>query len=315
MNTNNANKIACVTGATGMIGKKIVQQLLSQGYQVRGLSRKDVCSVKGMKLVIGDLMDEQVIPSFLSGCNLLFHCAAELNDESQMWSVNVTGTELLLRVAKQMNIQYFCYISSAGVVGNTITTLVDEQTSCNPNSVYERSKWVAEQLVMQEVKECKVVVLRPTNVVDEKRPGAFLLSMRGSFIDRVKVFFKGGECAHIVHADDVSSAAVYFISQPIQDSPIFFVSCDDHPLNTFAGIWSLYRSVVREKVSSNIKSAIHLPIGIPYILRKIWRGNSNRGDVRYSSQKLLNSGFKFQLGFLGTVKKIAKYQDQGGKFL
>lgn len=303
------NKIACVTGATGMIGERIVQRLLSEGYQVRILSRKDDCSIEGIQLFVGNLQDEKVVRSFLIGCDLVFHCAAELYDESQMWNVNVMGTELLIRLATEVKVKYFCFISSAGVVGHTITTLVDEQTPCSPNNVYERSKWAAEQLVINELKACKVVVLRPTNVVDGKRPGAILFPIRATFIDRVKVFFKGGECAHIVHADDVSDAAVYFISSPINDEfPIFFVSCDEHPLNTFAGIWSLYRTMVHKNGFEFIEPVIHLPIVIPHILRKIWRGTSNWGNIRYSSKKLSNSGFKFRLGFVGTVQEVAQYQ-------
>ncbi|GAI65017.1 unnamed protein product [marine sediment metagenome] len=159
-----------------------------------------------------------------------------------MWDVNVLGTERLLSIVKDSSIKYLCYLSSAGVVGRTNIKWVDEKTKCEPQNVYERSKWEAEQLVAGGIDGCRIVILRPTNVIDNKRPGALGLPMRSSWLDRFKVFLKGGECAHIVHAEDVAEAAMYFVSRPFNIPRCFFVSCDYELLNTFAGLWALYRT-------------------------------------------------------------------------
>jgi hypothetical protein len=47
-----------------------------------------------------------------------------------------------------------------------------------------------------------------------------------------------------------------------------------------------------------------VPLIIPHLLRKLIRGVGNRGDVRYSSAKLIAEGFKFSLGVNGCVKRI-----------
>jgi nucleoside-diphosphate-sugar epimerase len=296
--------IACVTGASGSIGSKIAAILVSQGYNVRVLSRKPYSVVSGIEVFSGDINDEAVLNNFLQDSHLLFHCAAELKDESRMWEVNVTGTERILKYVEFYGIKYFCYLSSVGVIGNTDLKLADESTPCNPQNVYEKSKWAAEQLVVRGIKGCKVVILRPTDVIDERKPGILALPKRSSFIGLCKVFVKGGECAHIVHAEDVAHAAVYFISYPLDAPQCYIVSCDNEPLNTLSGLWVLYKGCLEGRSVQNLRLIPHLPIFVPYFLRKIIRGKGNMGDTRYSSEKLLKTGFTFKIGLEGAVSRI-----------
>lgn len=297
--------IACVTGASGNIGSKITAILLSHGYRVRVLSRKAYPTISGVEVFNGDINDEVVLNNFMQDSQVLFHCAAELKDESRMWLVNVKGTELILKKAEKFGIRYFCYISSVGVIGNTDLKLVDESTSCNPENAYEKSKWAAEQLVTHGIIGCKVVILRPTNVVDEEKPGILSLPRSGSWIDLCKVFLTGGECAHIVHAEDVAEAAVYFVSCPPETVQCYIVSCDQEPLNTPAGLWALYNAYRRGRTVDTVRAIPHLPLSVPYVLRRILRGTGNMGDVRYSSKKLREAGFVFKLGLQGAVNRIA----------
>jgi nucleoside-diphosphate-sugar epimerase len=297
-------KIACVTGASGMVGSKIVQLLISKGYKVRALSRNINFDDTNVELFRGSLDDEIVLTDFLMNAHLLFHCAAELRDESKMWDVNVLGTERLLRIVRKSSVQYICYLSSAGVVGRTSVKLVDENTTCDPQDPYERSKWAAEQLVSQGIDGRHIVILRPTNVIDNRHPGVLVLPMRNSWSDRIEVLIKGGECAHLLHAEDVAEAAMYFIPRVVKTPRCYFVSCDHEPLNTFAGLWSLYIAIKNDRPVNGVKPVLHLPLILPHILRKLFRDIGNRGDVRYSSERLISEGFKFNLGVEGAVKKI-----------
>jgi nucleoside-diphosphate-sugar epimerase len=300
----NDRTIVCVTGGTGIIGRRIVSRLLDEGHHIRVLSRKKSVSESRVEHFCGGLQDERILKEFIDGADMVFHCAAELYNEALMWDVNVNGTERLLHLAQSENIKYLCYLSSAGVVGSTKEKWVNESTPCNPQNSYERSKLAAEQLVAQGIEGCSVVILRPTNVMDDNRPGALALPMKRSFTDYLKVLVKGDECAHLVHADDVASAAVYFISRHFDRPQCFFVSCDHEPSNTFAGLWSLYKSCKNKQQTVHIRRTAHLPIIFPYILRKIRRGTGNLGDVRYSSQKLMSEGFSYSVGVQGAVNRL-----------
>lgn len=287
-----------------MIGGKIVQCLLDKGYIVRVLSRNKKCQDNRVKHFRGGLENESILRAFVIDADLLFHCAAELADEKKMWEVNVSGTEKLINAVKNSRIKFFSYLSSAGVVGLTNVKSVDEDTPCNPLTTYEKTKLEAEKIVAKGIDGCKTVILRPTNVIDETRPGALSLPMKRSLGNWLKVFIKGGECAHIIHAEDVAEAATFFISHPFKTPRCFFVSCDHEPLNTFAGLWSLYDAIKKKKPVQSVQPVKHLPIFIPFTLRRLSRGHSNKGDVRYSSKKLLAEGFKFKLGLEGAVKRV-----------
>jgi len=299
----NNKTIACVTGGTGMIGQKIVNRLLDKGYKVRILSRKKSISEKRVDHFCGSLQDEWILQKFVDGANMVFHCAAELYNDSLMWDVNVSGTEKILNFSKSAGIKYFCYLSSAGVVGKTKVKWVDENTPCVPQNAYERSKCAAEKLVAQGIQGCNVVMLRPTNVMDDNKPGTLALPKKSTLTDYLKVWLKGGECAHIVHAEDVAAAAIFFISRQFDRPQCFFVSCDHEPHNTYAGLWSLYKSTKNAQKTKNCRM-MHLPIIFPYILRKIWRGTGNLGDVRYSSEKLMSEGFCYDIGVQGAVNRL-----------
>lgn len=300
--------VACVTGATGIIGNRIVRLLLESENVVRVATRKRRYMYSNADVYTGDIVDESFLDEFIAGADLVFHCAAELNDESKMWDVNVEGTRKILTVSKNHRIKYFCHMSSAGVVGRTNIKWVDEKIPCNPQNIYERSKWEAEKNVARGIEGCKLVILRPTNVVAEERLGAISFVKNQSLSNRLKIFIKGGECAHIVHAEDVARAAVFFVKRPITNPQCFFVSYDHEELNTFSEIRSIYRNISKGESMENVKPDAHLPIAFPYIFRRLRGRHSNLGDVRYSSKKLLNTGFKYSFGTVGTVKCIVNYQ-------
>ncbi len=291
-----------------MVGGKIAQKLLQEGYAVRVLTRNKSFRNDSAQVYYGDIEDNDILRIFLKDVSFLFHCAAELHNESKMWDINMLGTQKILNVISTSNISYFCYLSSAGVIGLTDSQFVDERSKCNPQNTYEKSKWAAEQLVAKGIDNCNIAILRPTNVIDEQRPGALARPIRCNWSDRFIVFLKGSECAHIVHAEDVADAAMYFIPRPIDSPQCFFVSCDHDPLNTFAGLWSLYKAINNYGPVDGVRPMPHLPLIVPHILRSLWRGSGNYGNVHYSSEKLLSTGFRYRLGVEGAVRRIAASQ-------
>jgi nucleoside-diphosphate-sugar epimerase len=298
--------IACVTGGTGIIGRRIVKGLRNRGYEVRILTRQVPTEGgnTGVTFFNGCLEQRDSLVPFLKGCKLLFHCAGEKTDPSKMMTVNVQGTTHILSLLEESHVEYFCYISSAGVVGKAVHPWVDESTPCHPLNIYEESKKAAEELVCRGIPGCKTVILRPTNVIDDDNPGALNMPLRASLADYLMVFLKGGERAHIVHAEDVAQAALYFITRSTESPECFFVSCDHEEFNTFSGLWALYKAIRQDKSIEGLRPLSHLPIIVPYVLRRIRLGSCNYGNVRYSSAKLLSTGFRYHLGVEGAVRHI-----------
>jgi len=297
--------VAAVTGARGLIGGYLVEELLAKGWKVRILSRKERSIIEDslVSIEIGDINDEVALKALLNGADALFHCAAELTDESKMYDVNVEGTATLLKVMKQSSVRYFCHLSSAGVVGPTSCAVIDEDATCYPSSTYEQTKYEAEKLVLQENLRMKVCILRPANVFDGKKPGLAGLALRKSFKNKLSILLKGREGAHLVHAKDVAAAAIFFMEKDLEKPEIFFVSYDDDTRNTVAGIYQLCCAFNHENNGSRVLS---LPSNIPYIMRIIFRGKSLHGRARFSEDKLKSFGFVFPLGLEDALRDVCK---------
>lgn len=284
-------ELAVVTGATGMVGRAIVEELLQKGFSVRVLTRNPKFADSRVEVINGDLLDSKALAGLLEGAKLLFHCAAELRDETKMWAVNSEATALLIEQAeKRPGLRYICHLSSVGVIGKFSGRVADESTECNPVNTYEKSKLAAENSVRKYSGQARVIILRPTNVISKEKNGLTSLS-------RLMVFIKGGEHAHFVHAFDVAAAACFFIENPSKLSPdCFIVSCDHEPMNTVAGSLAI--------CSGEGRAPLHAPWQIAYFLRRFFKGPINRSDAIYASDKLLSAGFVYPMGLLGAIREI-----------
>jgi nucleoside-diphosphate-sugar epimerase len=311
-----AKKIAAISGARGLIGKYIVEQLISSGWHVRILTRELNIRIKckpNIEVVAGDINDPAVIKSFLSSAEAVFHCAAELHDENNMNHVNVSGTKCILdAISVESRVKYFCYLSSAGVVGPASIKCVDENTECAPSNVYERTKYEAELMVLEKKLAMNVCVLRPANVFDGTSEWLIGLGKRLSIKHILALILKGKEGAHLVHAADVAAAAVYFIDKHLAKPEVFFVSYDDDARNTVLSVYKLCRSF---KAGNKFEwfSLIALPNQFSYMIRTMLKGNSLHGRVRFSEDKLKRSGFDFPLGLDAGLKKACLVEKLANK--
>ncbi len=114
-----------VTGATGFIGRHLVQALLSQNRKVIALGRQ-IDSLRGLKdrqlqIIPGDIRDEDSYRHYLGPETTVFHLAgirrsARASRES-LFQVNVQATRNLGVVCLEKGIKKLLYVSSALVYG------------------------------------------------------------------------------------------------------------------------------------------------------------------------------------------------------
>ncbi len=297
--------VACVTGATGLVGGWIVHLLLKQGWHVRVLTRKKNVLLQYVDFFSGDLRNTSVLHKFIKGADAVFHCAAELRDETVMHQTNVEGTKNLLTAMAGGQIGYFCHLSSVGVMGPDLSGIVGEETRCVPVGLYEASKLEAERLVLNSGVCDKIVVLRPTNVVDSLHTGVLQLS-RGSVLDRLRLFLKGAENAHLVHAGDVAGASLYYLQKQFHGVKSYIVSLDEQP-HTVGWVCNALRKLDGNK--SNFP--IYLPWQVVCQIRKVFRGASLRGDVVFSSEKIRKTGYRFIYDLDALLLDVAEGNREG----
>jgi nucleoside-diphosphate-sugar epimerase len=227
----------------------------------------------------------------MRGCDAVFHCAAEKNDAGTMRAINVFATKLLFDMACDLQVGFFCHLSSVGVVGRTRSKVVDESAPCNPVNLYEETKLAAEEIVSQGIPGGSVVILRPTNIFGAETLERWL---QRSIRTRARLFLKGYENSHLVYVEDVAAAAVHWLQASCQKRvDTFIVSSDEESGNTHCEVQTWLASKVQ---TAPRPFRIAAPLFVPHCARLVRNGNSNFGDVVYSSRKLRQAGFRFPYG-------------------
>jgi dihydroflavonol-4-reductase len=164
-----------VTGGTGFVGANVVRALLQRGVAVRALvrptsHRRNLAGLD-IEVVHGDLRDRPSLEAALKGCDTLFHVAAVYAlwtaDARELYESNVTGTVNLLEAAEAAGVQKIVYTSSVATIG-----LPDdgrpgtEECFLQPHELisdYKRSKYLAEQEVLQRARRgLPVVIVNPS---------------------------------------------------------------------------------------------------------------------------------------------------------
>jgi dihydroflavonol-4-reductase len=173
-----------VTGATGFLGSHVARVLLAQGAELRLLVRptSDLRNIADLNAerVVGDLRDPQSVEKSLSGCEVVFHVAADyrlwVRDPDEMYRSNVEGTRGLLEAARKQGVRRVVYTSSVATMGFGSNGhgghLTDEDTPVSLAGMighYKRSKFMAEQVAFEAAKSgVDVVIVNPTTPIGER---------------------------------------------------------------------------------------------------------------------------------------------------
>jgi nucleoside-diphosphate-sugar epimerase len=168
-----------VTGATGLIGTALLQQLALKGRAVRVFSRQasaptHLQGLSNLQWVQGDIEDFQAIEDALEGIDEVYHAAGlvsfEAKDRDKIMRTNVIGTENIVNACLYKGVRKLVHVSSVAALGKAIEgKMIDEKTEWEDsknNSVYALSKMLAEREVWRGFEEgLQVAIVNPTIVI------------------------------------------------------------------------------------------------------------------------------------------------------
>jgi len=199
-----------VTGATGFVGKKLVNNLISKGHNVRCPVRESSHTEKPdnkAEIIRGNLLDVSLLSSAVKGVDVVFHLAALRGEKYLPYKyyeeANITLTKKLLEASR--NVEKFIFCSTVGIYGYGRN--IDENTLPKPSGNYHKSKLLAEEL-------CKAyentVIVRPAIVYGEDDYDGFLskiikLSSKGIFFP----IGNGRNKVHMVHINNLAKGLIH----------------------------------------------------------------------------------------------------------
>ncbi|MHA2094342.1 MAG: NAD-dependent epimerase/dehydratase family protein [Candidatus Hodarchaeales archaeon] len=230
-----------ITGATGLIGQKLVKSLLKQSSsdqqckKLRLLVRKRTSSPsrekyiqwvieRGVEICWGDLRNISDVLHFTEvedpEGSVLIHCGAVFNFYQSyqiLYDTNVIGTTRILQGFHENNIKKFVFVSSIAVYGvlnqpNGHGVTEDTPIDCTQRKSYELTKSLSEEYVWEYSKKHPdrlITFLRPSGIVGGQGVTSDIFA-RMFFGRYVPLPGGGSEKISLVDVNDVVKALIHF---------------------------------------------------------------------------------------------------------
>lgn len=163
-------KKVLVTGATGFLGKYVVEELVEHGYQVRAFGRNSKVGRSlensSVSFFQGDLTKAEDVRAAFKGMDMVVHAGAlstVWGPWEDFYQANVLGTKYVLQACRQAGIQRLVYVSSPSIYAAPKDQLgIKESDAPEENNLnnYIRSKLASEKL-FKDYPDVPSVILRP----------------------------------------------------------------------------------------------------------------------------------------------------------
>lgn len=245
-----------VTGATGGLGRVVVDAVKERGDVVRANGRNpqsgQALRDAGIDVVLGDLTDETRLPALLEGIDAVVHCAAL----SSPWgayrdfnAINVRATQALLKAASQAGVDRFVFISSPSVYAEMKDRLdLSEQDAIAHAALnaYAATKALAErEVVAANSGKMATVVLRPRAIVGPHDTVLLPRILKIMETGRFPLLRGGSALVELTDARDVADAVLRALDRAREHSGEIFNISGGQALSVRAMVESLAQALGR----------------------------------------------------------------------
>jgi choline dehydrogenase-like flavoprotein/nucleoside-diphosphate-sugar epimerase len=297
--TDSSRPLIVVTGATGNIGRALIEQLAARGYRIRGQFRNTIPSDPRVKWVQCDFADlnlsDTALNDLLDGASAVIHLAASTTNVAEMEAANVINLNRLAEASVRAGIRYFGHASSMVVYGSPTMQLVTEDCPRIDLSQpiekqyfvyhfmreYARSKVLGEDILARHGQSTRVDLYR------------IAVAQSRDYLDACLRWDAKRACvalyrnSHFISLRNTARAIVHLMEQALDNGlsgvEVYNIADTDSP--TFADV---YRKAGR-------KSRLNIPIVFDALQgAKIGRTLARRypmGGFRLDNSKLKATGF------------------------
>jgi len=229
-----------------------------------------------LEVVQGDV--RTVTAADLDGVEAIIHLASVANDPcgdldpKLTWEISALGTMRLAELAVQLGICRFIYASSASVYGVKTEEQVTEELSLEPISEYNKTKMIAERVLLSYAPALIPQIVRPATVCGfsprmRLDVSVNMLTMQALTNGRITVF-GGDQVRPNIHIEDIIDVYLHLL---------------DHP--EFAGIYNAgFENISIRDIANRVASTIPAEVVIT--------PSNDPRSYRVNSDKLLATGFK-----------------------
>jgi nucleoside-diphosphate-sugar epimerase len=215
-----------VTGGSGYKGHVLVPKLLARGDEVIAFDIQWFGNYleahPNLTVIKGDVRNIDSIS--LDGVDCIIHLSSIANDPcgdlnpQLTWEVSALATMQLADKAKRLGIKRFIYASSGSVYGVKEELNVTEDLELKPISEYNKTKMVAERVLMSYQDDMVVQIIRPATVCGfsprmRLDVSVNLLTMQALSKGKITVF-GGDQVRPNIHIDDITDLYLHLIDHP-----------------------------------------------------------------------------------------------------
>ncbi|MDA7916519.1 SDR family oxidoreductase [Verrucomicrobia bacterium] len=269
-----------LTGGCGYTGTVLTNRLLDDGHVVDVLDAQwfgnHLSDHENLTVLNQDVRDTDKIS--LEGVDVVLHLANVANDPSVdleptlSWEINVLSTMRLADKAVRSGVKQFIFASSGSVYGVKDEDQVTEDLELIPISVYNKTKMVAERVLLSYSDKMQVHSIRPATVCGTSprmRLDVAVNLLTMAALDKGEITVLGGDQTRPnIHIDDLIDVYTHFIANPDIASGNYNAGFENISILDIA-------ELVKTKVEANV----------------VIKPSNDPRSYRLNSDKLLATGF------------------------
>jgi nucleoside-diphosphate-sugar epimerase len=296
-----------ITGGAGFIGRHIAEHFHDRA-EVRVLDNLQ-CGLKSnlsgfeCQLVVGSILDRDLLREAMKGVDFVFHLAAmvsvqeSVHKPNECAEINASGTVIVLEEAARARVKKLIFSSSAAIYGDNPIIPKIESMPAEPKSPYATSKYEAERHCRSFTDEGRLatVSLRYFNVFGPyQNPRGEYTAAVPAFIEKairnepITIFGDGRQTRDFIYVKDVVAANAFFALKSLATG-VFNVACG--------------KQIKIIDLAVTVRNLTKSSSAIEY-------RSERRGDVKYSVasvDKIQNAGFKPVCGLAGGLRATIEF--------